>query len=135
VADPEMTYCDDFSGLTVGSMYCYMVQAVFEGETGDICESAPSNEACVPVTVGIDDPNATAEFSMYPNPATDHVFITSSNELERVTVYNTLGQLVLDEMVTGNEYELKTAGYTPGVYMVRVQNAAGITTRTLTVQR
>jgi hypothetical protein len=63
------------------------------------------------------------------------VFITSSKELKRVTVYNTLGQLVADELVSGNEYELKTTAYKPGIYMVKVENAGGITTRALTVQR
>jgi hypothetical protein len=132
VADPEETYLDE--GLEFGVIYCYMVQAVFEGETGDVCESAPSNEDCDGVTV-VGDLENEASFTMYPNPATDYVFITSSSELQRVTVYNTLGQLILDEIITGNEYELKTTSYTPGVYMVRVENANGMTTRTLTVQR
>jgi hypothetical protein len=126
------TYTDE--DVMVGHSYCYMVQAVYESET-DYCESLPSNEACSPWTIGLDDPNGTAQFSMYPNPATDHVFISSSKELKRVTVYNTLGQLVVDELVSGNEYELKTAAYTPGVYMVRVENAGGMTTRALTIQR
>jgi hypothetical protein len=52
-----------------------------------------------------------------------------------VTVYNTLGQLVVDEIVTGQQYELATSNYTIGVYMVRVETAAGMTTRTLTIQR
>jgi len=87
-------------------------------------------------TVGIGDPNANASsFSMYPNPADDHVFITTSGDLKRVTVYNALGQLVIDQITTGKQYELKTATYTIGVYMVRVETEAGVTTRTLTVQR
>jgi hypothetical protein len=43
--------------------------------------------------------------------------------------------LVVDEIVTGQQYELSTASYTRGVYMVRVETAEGVTTRTLTVQR
>ena len=82
------------------------------------------------------DPNAnTGSFSLYPNPANDHVFITTSGDLKRVTVYNALGQLVTDEITTGKQYELSTASYTIGVYMVRVETAAGVTTRTLTIQR
>jgi hypothetical protein len=129
----DYTYTD--LEVTVGNLYCYMVSAIFESAT-DFCESAPSNEACSPWTIGISDPDATsAQFNMYPNPATDHVFITSSKELQRVTVYNTLGQLVVDELVSGNEYELKTAGFNNGIYMVRVENAAGVTTRPLNVRR
>jgi hypothetical protein len=52
-----------------------------------------------------------------------------------MTVYNALGQLVFDEIISGTEYELNTTGYTPGVYMVRVENAAGVTSKALTVSR
>jgi hypothetical protein len=131
----ETTYLDTDDDLIVGSNYCYMVSAVWESET-DQCESAFSNEACDLWAASVTDPNATAgSFSLYPNPADEHVFITTSGELKRVTVYNALGQLVVDEITTGRQYELATASYTIGVYMVRVETAAGVTTRTLTVQR
>jgi hypothetical protein len=128
----QNTYSDPIIGY---GLYCYMVTAVWTSET-DECESAFSNEACTELNVGISDPNANAtSFSMYPNPADDHVMITTSGDLKRVTVYNALGQLVMDEIVTGQQYELGTTSYTIGVYMVRVETAAGVTTRTLTVQR
>ena len=117
------------------ALYCYMVSAVWASET-DQCESAFTNETCEIMNVSITDPNATAgSFSLYPNPADDHVYIATSGELKRVTVYNALGQLVIDEITTGKQYELSTATYTIGVYMVRVETAAGVTTRTLTIQR
>ena len=131
----ETTYTDPFDDMIPMTLYCYLVSAVWESET-DQCESSYSNEACELYTGIGDDVNAnTGSFSMYPNPADDHVFITTTEELKRVTVYNALGQLVVDEITTGKQYELKTASYTIGVYMVRVENTAGVTTRTLTVQR
>jgi hypothetical protein len=130
----EMTYLDTDDDLVIGSTYCYMVSAVWSSET-DQCESAFSNEDCETWTA-IGNPNVnTGSFSLYPNPADDHVFITTSGELKRVTVYNALGQLVVDEITTGRQYELETASYTIGVYMVRVETAQGVTTRTLTIQR
>jgi hypothetical protein len=125
------TYTDaNIQGL---GLYCYMIQAVYESET-DYCESGMSNETCEVVT-GINDPNAAAQFSMYPNPAVDHVMISSSKDLKRVTVYNALGQLIYDEMVSGNEYQLNTSTYINGMYMVRVENAAGTTTRALNITK
>ena len=130
----ETTYTDSYSFI-IGSTYCYKVSAVWESET-DQCESSMSDEACVTATA-IGDPNGgnATSFSMYPNPANDHVNIATSGDMKRVTVYNALGQLVFDEIVAGNQYELNTASYTIGMYMVRVETAAGVTTRTLTVQR
>jgi hypothetical protein len=130
----EVTYLDPADNLIPGTLYCYMVSAVWASET-DLCESIFSNEACE-LWTGITDPGANAgSFSLYPNPANDHVYITTSDDLKRVTVYNALGQLVMDEITTGKQYELKTTTYTIGVYMVRVETAAGVTTRTLTIQR
>ncbi len=125
----------DNNDLIIGSNYCYQVSAVWASET-DQCESAFSNEACeVWTSIGEGNNSNAATFNMYPNPANEHVFITSSADLKRVTVYNALGQLVVDEITTGKQYELNTASYTIGVYMVRVETATGVTTRTLTIQR
>jgi hypothetical protein len=131
----EHTYLDTDDDLVIGSSYCYMVSAVWTSET-DQCESAFSNEACAGIWTSIIDPGSTTgSFNLYPNPANDHVYITTSGDLKRVTVYNALGQLVTDKITTGKQFELSTASYTIGVYMVRVETAAGVTTRTLTVQR
>jgi hypothetical protein len=86
-------------------------------------------------SIGNDNNSTATSFNMYPNPANEHVFITTTGDLKRVTVYNTLGQLVVDEITTGKQYELNTATYTIGVYMVRVETSTGVTTRALTIQR
>jgi hypothetical protein len=130
----EHTYLDNEANPVIGGVYCYMVSAVWESET-DQCESAFTNEAC-DIWTSITDPGVTeGSFSIYPNPANDHVFITTSGDLKRVTVYNALGQLVIDQIITGKQYELSTSNYTIGVYMVKVETAEGTTTRTLTIQR
>jgi hypothetical protein len=128
----EITYLD---ANLPNALYCYVVSAVYTSAT-DQCESAFTVETCQILNVSVTDPNAVAgSFNLYPNPASDHVYITTSGDLKRVTVYNALGQLVTDEITTGKQYELSTASYTIGVYMVRVETAAGVTTRTLTIQR
>jgi len=117
----------------VAGIYCYKVTAVWESAT-DYCESPYSNEDCE-VATDINDPEAGAQFSMYPNPAVDHVMINSSDELQRVTVMNTLGQLVIDEVISGNQYELQTSAYTVGTYMVKIETDKGVKTEILTIQR
>ena len=120
----ETTYLDTDDDLISGTYYCYMVSAVWASES-DMCESAFSNEDCELWGTSITDPNATTgSFSLYPNPADDHVFIATTEDLKRVTVYNALGQLVTDEITTGKQYELTTSGYTIGVYMIRVETSA-----------
>ena len=86
----ETTYLDSEADPVIGGLYCYVVTAVWESET-DQCESAFSNEACdIWTGIGDGDMSDASSFSLYPNPADDHVFITTSGELKRVTVYNAL---------------------------------------------
>jgi hypothetical protein len=134
VADPAATeYLDE--SLTAGVMYCYKVTAVFQSDI-DLCESdfAAAEEACGYVTVGLGE-GTQGSFSLYPNPARDLAVIETSQTLERVTVYNSLGQLVTDEQVKGTRYELNTAQFSTGAYMVRVTTSEGTTSRVLNVQR
>ncbi len=119
--------------LPPGIIYCYKITAIYTSDI-DWCESDYSNEACAYVTVGVDEPGISS-FVMYPNPAVDYVAIESSDVLKRVTVYNTLGQLIMDEIVSGNKHELKTASYTVGAYMVRIETEKGVSTSVLNVQR
>jgi len=128
----DTTYTDDD---LVNEMYCYMVSAIWTGES-DQCESDWLGEVCEIVNVGVFEPNAsTGTFNLYPNPADDLVFITTSGELKRVTVYNAHGQLVLDEVATGQQHILKTSSFNTGFFLVRVKTAAGVTTCALTIQR
>ena len=127
----ELTYVDDASDLTPG-YYCYRVSSIFTSET-DMCE-ASTMDSCVLVT-GIGENHQVAGFNLYPNPAVNYVNITSGDQMTRITVYNSLGQLIKDEIVKTNKYELNTASYTSGVYMVRVQTNKGVTSRGLTINK
>jgi hypothetical protein len=134
VADPAASeYLDE--SLTAGVMYCYKVTAVFQSDI-DLCESdfAAAEEACGYVTVGLGE-GSQGSFSLYPNPARDLAVIETTSTLERVTVYNSIGQLVSDEQVKGTRYELNTAQMPTGAYMVRVMTSEGTTSRVLNVQR
>ena len=113
--------------------YCYEVTAVYTSET-DFCESNFSSETCE-MFEDIDEQANSARFSMYPNPATSEVFIYSNNELRRVTVYTTIGQLVADKITTGTKYILNIASYKAGMYMIRVETETGVSTRALTVHK
>jgi hypothetical protein len=128
-------YIDPDSALIMGSMYCYMASAVWSSET-DQCESAFSNEACA-IWTGIDNYPGPAKnsFNIYPNPANDQAVITTSHDIKRVTIFNATGQLVFDKATSGQQFEMKTTGFTVGIYMVRIETAVGIATRILTIQR
>ncbi len=70
---------------------------------------------------------------LYPNPTKDVVKIFSNN-IQRVTVFNMFGQMVLDTEVNGNETQINMNGFSAGVYMVKVSTAEGIATRNVVVE-
>jgi hypothetical protein len=128
-------YLDTDDDLILQSIYCYKVKALFTSET-DFCESDYSNEACEVWHESVPDLDSGGRnLKIYPNPADDRVFISTSGDLKRVTVYNALGWKVAEEITSGKQVELVTANYTTGVYMVHIETDAGVNTRTLTIQR
>lgn len=117
------------------ALYCYKVSSVWIGES-DQCESDLTEEVCEIMNVGVPGQESSPPtFNLYPNPADDHAFITTSSNLKHIAVYNENGQLVMDEAITGQEYILKTSTFNNGIYLVRVKTAAGMVTRVLTIQR
>ncbi|PKP15995.1 MAG: hypothetical protein CVU06_15505, partial [Bacteroidetes bacterium HGW-Bacteroidetes-22] len=74
----DTTYSDN--GLVNGN-YCFNVTAVHEGD----CESPMSNEACISINVGIDNPSAQT-ISVYPNPARTSVNIKTSRDIRNITL-------------------------------------------------
>ncbi|MEN6502659.1 MAG: DUF5018 domain-containing protein, partial [Tenuifilaceae bacterium] len=77
--------------------------------------------------------NPFATFSAYPNPFTD-VIRFSGSEVNRVTIFSVIGQVVLDQQVNGAEL-VDTRNLEKGIYLVRFTNNQGkSTTRKLVKQ-
>jgi hypothetical protein len=62
--------------------------------------------------------------SLYPNPVNDsvHIQLPDSIHLESVTIYNNLGQVVLEE----NKIDFSLSSVSSGVYEVQIQTEEGI---------
>lgn len=73
------------------------------------------------------------EVSVYPNPATDYVQVTS-DQIERVEVYNMMGQLVFDQLCGDSHLVIPTNGFAPGTYAVKVTTTNGTMTKQVVVK-
>lgn len=62
--------------------------------------------------------------SLYPNPATDllHIQLPTSIILEKVTIFNNLGQVVLEN----NAIDFSLSSISTGVYAVQLQTSEGV---------
>lgn len=83
---------------------------------------------------GINDLDLLEEqISVYPNPATDNLFISneSGEQINSLEVMNITGKLILTPAVnfSGNTTKLNLDGISSGVYFVRINTASGVLTR------
>ena len=63
-----------------------------------------------------------AEISLFPNPATDILNITSSETISSVEIVNTLGQVVYRAEVNADNAVCDVEGLSNGVYVVRIHS-------------
>lgn len=63
----------------------------------------------------------TASVKMYPNPVKNTLTIDANSEIQRVSVYNVLGQEVLKASPKANSATLQTSELQKGVYMVKTE--------------
>jgi len=110
----DTTYTDVIT--EIGYMvYTYNVEAVYED-----CISA-SIEIVVYTTVSISE-LSNEGIAIYPNPATDVVNITATEDITFVTIMNNVGQVVYNnKVVNDNMLQVTTTGYEAGVYMIKVE--------------
>ncbi|MCB9024618.1 MAG: T9SS type A sorting domain-containing protein, partial [Lentimicrobiaceae bacterium] len=88
-------------------------------------ESEHSNEACVDVLVGVENP-AISNVNIYPNPSNNVVNIDLSSNISQVVVYNYVGQVVFEQNVTKAEtLQLNVRNYESGAYLVKFVTRAG----------
>ena len=76
------------------------------------------------------------KFSIYPNPAKESISLSSSNGFENATiaVYNTLGQLVLKQSVSGQNSKVTLSSMNAGMYLYTIQNGTYFQTGKITKQ-
>ena len=138
IVSATKTEYKDNNTLEEGVWYYYRVVAYYE----DIeCYSAPAkcmygNEYYVKVmggTVGVDE-NATGDVNVYPNP-TNSSFTVEAESIQQVMVYNTIGQLVHNQVCEGNSAVVNLSGVDAGIYMVKVITANGETVQRVSVIR
>jgi hypothetical protein len=63
--------------------------------------------------------------NLYPNPVEDFLTIEGSIN-SRVTIFNTLGQKVFEDVVTSNRHSISTLGLKPGIYLVKLISEGAI---------
>lgn len=85
------------------------------------------------VTVGINE-NTTYNTLIYPNPAYNYVIIKSEKNINRVSIFNYVGQMISENVVDNNIFKINTAEYKTGVYLVKIETTEGLITKKLYIK-
>ena len=70
---------------------------------------------------------------VYPNPAKDNLTIEAEG-MTRITITNTLGQVVYDNEVNSDNEVVNMSQYDAGIYMVRITTESGSVVRKVSKQ-
>ena len=79
--------------------------------------------------LGVDD-NKLTKISVYPNP-TSGLFIVQGEDIEKIEVYNAMGQLILTKAASDYHTEIDLGNAADGIYLVRIMSGADVTERTV----
>lgn len=63
-----------------------------------------------------------AEFRTFPNPTSDMWTIQTTENIENVQIFNTIGRMVKEVKVVGNETEINASDLSAGIYFARISN-------------
>ena len=69
------------------------------------------------------------EFTMYPNPAKEHLHISFNEPIRQVDIFNAEGGLIFSEAPNTEEASLQINQLPAGIYMVRITTGDQIITR------
>ncbi len=140
VVSGQTEYCYYDGDVDVQMGYYYQVTATYESDT-DACESPaamaydnPTEDFVYVFITSVEDADA-ATTSIFPNPAQDHVTVTSSQPMTKITVTNYMGQVVYTSEVNANSVELNTGSYQTGVYVVKIDTEDGVVTKRVIITK
>jgi hypothetical protein len=76
-----------------------------------------------------------AAVQVYPNPATDFVWVKETEAGFSIEIYNISGQLIFQQKATTSQLQLDLSGYSSGNYLIKVNNGNSIKTEELHIVR
>ena len=132
-------YRDNLAEETHDDVY-YRLTAFYLADDGETCESdyaATLNDPelnYVAIDLTSAKENLESSFKLYPNP-TNGLVTLELEGLQKVMVYNALGQVMLNKEVIGDYLQLDLLGFENGLYWLRVSSQNGVVTRRFVLSR
>ena len=81
---------------------------------------------CITPLMGIECIVEDNSITIYPNPTSSNVNISSENIINSIEIYNSLGQRVYQSVVNSNTKTIDISSFTNGVYILGVNTENGV---------
>jgi len=93
-----------------------------------------SLDSCTVINTGINNPTAAQSLHIYPDPATDVLYLQAdaSMDLNRIAIYDMLGNLVANYTYTD---KINIAQLPPAMYIIRVSDSYGNIRKTMKIAK
>ncbi|MNJ88771.1 hypothetical protein D3C87_63260 [compost metagenome] len=112
-------------------------------EAGTFVLTVTNNDGCKDTdTIAItSDPclslaeNSVLEYSMYPNPASNSVFVETNAPNSEVVIYAANGQVLFTQRNTAAAFELDLTDLADGLYWVTISSGEGTATKQLLIKK
>jgi hypothetical protein len=115
-------YADDSAICASAYFHCYKVTAIYESPY-DTCESPmPYWDACE-MCWKINENDPDFNVNIYPNPASDVLFIESSENIELISIFNSQGEEVRRRRGEEGKMSVPVDGLVPGLYLVHLETS------------
>ncbi len=138
----EIQPIEDYWVAGIGSVSAGLFDAGMYGFCGAICFSAPpvllcyerdgnllidnpSYDNCIEFPLGTKELEQEIGVSIYPNPTSDIVTITSKEIIDNYSIYSINNQLILSKKNNSNFVEVSFANLPSGVYFVKINTSKG----------
>ncbi|MBI9038257.1 MAG: T9SS type A sorting domain-containing protein, partial [Bacteroidales bacterium] len=105
----------------------FTMEAVYDSYVSDVYPDNDGEYSVVNITKAA---RLSEDLLVYPNPATNMIFISSSNQISNIVIFNCFGQSVYE----GKSMQIKTENFESGVYVIRIETDNGIETSKFTVK-
>lgn len=129
---------DEYVDITMTLDATEVPSDVYNGKviirSNDLIDEQANKTVLMNVVVGINENGIEERIVVSPNPASDYLRIGSNGEISNIRIYNTIGQLVLDQNVGSSNFTLSTENMPNGVYFVNIETLNGTTTQKVIVE-
>ena len=103
-------------------LWCYQTKRtlLFSIINGVPCGIRP------PFSVGVNEVKKSSDYTIFPNPVQDILNVISPEKVHSVSIYNSIGQIVINQKYATTTVSVNVAHLPPGMYFARINDSLRI---------